>query len=202
MADYCSNYVNFYGNAQSKARIMHTLASMKGVPLNDINTGVEYHLDLDGESFLGWVSVKDGEIPENTHLADFFGSKWYEGTILIESNGRVVFCGSSAYVPPFEFYRLFSRTFGLTGNGDFEECAGSYAGYIKFPEPGVIDIQEVDYYEWIAKENPDSYWDYIVDIVSDGEFDSIEQVEERMKRDGYNFCESDLEYLERRLTEG
>ena len=105
--------------------------------------------------------------------------------------------GSSAWSPVIPFFQKICKTYQLESYGDYSESGNDFAGEFTINKEGELFVKEMTYLEYEAINNPESFWDYALELVEMGNFIFFEDVLDYFKEVNWELSKSEIETLTR-----
>ena len=120
---------------------------------------------------LGWEKY-EGDVYEE------FGSKWFEATLIRESETSAVISGSSAWEPVCGFMQKLSQVYNFEIWLEYEEPGFDFGGWYEVKNGEIIRDECVDYdeYQWESDQN------YAIEMfmenISEGAYEDLDAVKQ------------------------
>jgi hypothetical protein len=184
MANHCWNYAEFSGEEK---KLKQLLASLEKTRQAFIETERALHNEnvliyaLNGHMILGTPPPKqkpDGSYDIDAYTA--YGSRWFDCEWDIQHDEGVLIAvtlqGSSAWSPMLPFFEKICKRMKLECHGNYEESGMDFAGEFEIGPDGIYEHTQMSYREYEAENNPDQFWENMVENIEEGYFDTIEDV--------------------------
>lgn len=183
MANHCWNYAVFHKNPEGTKKLHQRLTYLREQELKEQYTdkGLEIPeydkaVQLVSLHALLYPKVLKQKWKDGDDAYDKFGSRWFECHWEFEEDGTLVMTGDSAWSPMLPFFRKICKHFKLEAYGNYEESGMDFAGEFEMNETGIMVHTTMTYREYQAINNPDFYWDDLINSIDDGHFDTIDDV--------------------------
>ena len=161
MANHCYNEIFLEGNEESIKELKDRLSGTYD-KFNYLNGWCDYVL-----------KVRDDfnyNFDEDQRDHYFYGSRWFE--FLVEDNdddNTLQINGDSAWSPMEKFTEELCKVYNLSGNLEYSESGGDFAGITNFDSNGETSRQEFTYSEYEYKYLDRDYWienqiEYLQDV--------------------------------------
>lgn len=184
MANHCWNYAVFSGEER---RLKQLIASLEKAHAQfseeqrELHDNMVWIYGLNGHIILGTPPPK--ERPDGSHDIDpyeAYGSKWFDCCWQVEEKDGVVVSvslqGDSAWSPMLPLFEKICRRMDLTCFGNYEESGMDFAGEFEYDPDGEVSHIQMTYREYQAENNPDWFWENIVESIEEGYFFTFEDV--------------------------
>ena len=148
MANYCNNQIHLEGDKESIKELRDRLTDTYD-KFNYLNGWCDYIL-----------KVRDGfdyNFDEDKRDHYFYGSRWFEFDIEVDSN-TISLRGDSAWSPMEKFVEELCKVYNLIGSIEYSEGGCGFAGITEFDSNGETSRQEFTYSEYEYKYLDKDYW--------------------------------------------
>jgi hypothetical protein len=206
MANHCYNYGYFIGKPDE---IKKLFAQVKKI---DLETETNYRRGDESAEFTLWAGnfsrvlmnkpeqSADGSFPTNFDVYDKYGSKWFEAYFELQeghtgNQAGIIISGDSAWSPVLPFFAKLCKKYKLTCEGNYEESGMDFAGEFVIDEEGYTEEEHMTYREFEQKNNPESYWDSVVNEVQEGYYNTFEDVLELFSNKYWKLTKEEKEEL-------
>jgi hypothetical protein len=206
MANHCYNYGYFIGKPDE---IKKLFAQVKKI---DLETETNYRRGDESAEFTLWAGnfsrvlmnkpeqSADGSFPTNFDVYDKYGSKWFEAYFELQEGhtgdqAGIIISGDSAWSPVLPFFAKLCKKYKLTCEGNYEESGMDFAGEFVIDEEGYTEEEHMTYREFEQKNNPESYWDSVVNEVQEGYYNTFEDVLELFSNKYWKLTKEEKEEL-------
>jgi hypothetical protein len=206
MANHCYNYGYFIGRLEEVKKLF---AQVKKI---DLETETNYRRGDESAEFTLWAGnfsrvlmnkpeqSADGSFPTNFDVYDKYGSKWFEAYFELQEGhtgdqAGIIISGDSAWSPVLPFFAKLCKKYKLTCEGNYEESGMDFAGEFVIDEDGYTEEEHMTYREFEQKNNPESYWDSVVNEVQEGYYNTFEDVLELFSNKYWKLTKEEKEEL-------
>jgi hypothetical protein len=185
MANHCWNYAVFSGEERKLKQLIGSLNKVR----EDFGKEVRELYDNNA-----WIYASNGHILLGTpppqknsdgNLVDFdvydeYGSRWFDCMWDVIKEGTkitsVELQGDSAWSPMLPLFEKICKRMNLKCYGNYSEPGMDFAGDFEMDSTGIVSHEPKSYREYLAESNPDLYWEDIVNWITDGYYDSVEEI--------------------------
>jgi hypothetical protein len=127
--------------------------------------------------------IKEQEDPEEVGLSldvyDNWGSKWFEATFEIDAeDGSLTISGDSAWSPVLPFFVKLAVEYKLELEGCYDECGMDFAGMFIITKQGRLTDRQITSRQFRMQDNPEGFWEDVMEWISDGNFETIDDVKD------------------------
>jgi len=205
MANHCWNYAVFTGE---ESKLKQLIASLDKARVEFIEKERDLHdqsvwiYGLNGHIVLGSAPPK--ERPDGSHDIDSYeayGSKWFDcHWSVAEQDGKIVSVdlqGDSAWSPMLPLFEKICRRMKLSCYGNYEESGMDFAGEFEFDPDGEVSHTEMTYRAYQAENNPDAFWENVIENIDEGYFDSIQDVYTEFELAEWQLTDSERQELQK-----
>jgi hypothetical protein len=207
MANHCYNYGYFSGDSDQIKKLEEALEREKVNHLKEDYTdkGLKIPSFLNGNSVILYSKnynlilsdKKDDFTQPGYDVYNLYGSKWFECEWEVYADREIQLMGSSAWSPVIPFFQKICKTYQLESYGDYSESGNDFAGEFTINKEGELFVKEMTYLEYEAINNPESFWDYALELVEMGNFIFFEDVLDYFKEVNWELSKSEIETLTR-----
>lgn len=160
MANHCYNEIFLEGNEESIKELKDRLTGTYD-KFNYLNGWCDYVL-----------KVRDDfnyNFDEDQRDHYFYGSRWFEFLVEDNDDNTLQINGDSAWSPMEKFTEELCKVYDLSGNLEYSESGGDFAGITNFDSNGETSRQEFTYSEYEYKYLDRDYWienqiEYLQDV--------------------------------------
>jgi len=184
MANHCWNYAVFSGEESKLKQLIASLGKARAEFIEkerDLYDQSVWIYALNGHIVLGLAPPKensDGSYDIDSYEA--YGSKWFDCHWSVgEQDGKIVSVdlqGDSAWSPMLPLFEKICKRMKLSCYGNYEESGMDFAGEFEYDSNGEVSHVQMTYREYQAENNPDWFWENMVENIEEGYFDTFEDV--------------------------
>lgn len=184
MANHCWNYAVFSGEEKKLKQLISSLEKTRKAFIETegyLPDGMVWIYSLNGHMVLGTPPPK--QRPQGSYDIDVYsayGSKWFDCCWEVEKKDHVIISvslqGDSAWSPMLPFFEKICRRMNLTCFGNYEESGMDFAGEFEYNTEGEVMHNQMSYREYEAENNPDQFWENMVENIDEGYFETLEDV--------------------------
>ena len=204
MANHCYNYVSGSGSKENLTRLQSIVRVLAG------NTGISgEYLSLWSKNYPAFfsISVKEQNDPEDETLDawyrvyDDWGSKWFDANFDINvEDGSLTISGDSAWSPVLPFFIELAKEYKLELEGYYDESGMDFAGEFTINSEGELVDNQITSRQFRMKDNPEGFWEDIIDSIENGCYKTIEEVKNEFDVDYWGELEEkDVVLLQKAL---
>lgn len=203
MANHCWNHAVFTGKEPKLKRLVTALEKTRKSFTEEHRELYDNHVwiyALNGHTILGTRPPKKDEAGGyDIDPYEVYGSKWFDCEwITNEFEGKLVSVtlqGSSAWSPMLPLFERICKRIDLDCYGNYEESGMDFAGEFTMNPDGMFEHVQMTYREYEAQNNPDCFWERIIDNIEEGYFDSLEAVYKEFSDCGWTLIDEEKEEL-------
>lgn len=205
MANHCYNYGYFEGNAKQISKLITALETERAKQLKEEYTdkGVEIPSYTAVEGISLWAGnyslILSEEADEYTKpdydVYNLYGSKWFECEWEQYSDTEVQLVGDSAWSPMLPFFQKICIKYQLEGHGNYAESGMDFAGEFTIDKKGNLTNNEMSYQQYEADNNPDSFFNNVLYLISDGDFNTFDEVLNHFQNVNWTLSQQELDRL-------
>jgi hypothetical protein len=204
MANHCWNYAVFTGEESKLKQLINSLEKTRidFKQERELPEETAWIYGLNGHIVLGTAPPKvraDGGYEIDSYEA--YGSKWFDcHWTVAEKEGKIVSVdiqGDSAWSPMLPLFEKICLRMKLKCYGNYEEPGMDFAGEFEFDEDGEVSHTEMSYREYQAENNPDAFWENLIENIDEGYFESIEDVYTEFQISGWTLTEAEKQELKK-----
>lgn len=205
MANHCYNYATGTGPKEELERLKAVVEL-----LVDKENKVDNQVWCWSKIYPLFFPQNAGEVEEpeessesNTFLDVYenWGSKWFDGYFEINPEGEeITISGDSAWSPVIPFFIALCKEYKLYLEGSYEEPGMDFAGEYTITKDGEFSEEHMTYGQYEAKNNPDGYWQNLTENISDGCYETIEDILSTLNKDNFKANSEDVKILNQLLT--
>lgn len=160
MANHCYNEIFLEGNEESIKELKDRLTGTYD-KFNYLNGWCDYVL-----------KVRDDfnyNFDEDQRDHYFYGSRWFNFEVEDNDDNTLQINGDSAWSPMEKFTEELCKVYNLSGNLEYSEAGGDFAGITNFDSNGETSRQEFTYSEYEYNYLDRDYWienqiEYLQDV--------------------------------------
>ena len=209
MANHCYNHVSFSGSHEGLEKLASRLKLVaKEYNEESLYKVSEVHIGLSGYNYhriLGTKKKNLSNIP-GTHkdVYEEYGSKWFECEFEIYEKDGVIdvidLSGDSAWSPMLPLAMKICKKFKLKAEGNYEESGMDFAGDYVIDENGSVEENQMTYKEYQAKDNPEGYWENLIDDIQEGNYESLAEIYKTLETHKFHLTEEDVKVIDDEFT--
>ena len=205
MANHCHNFAYFSGEPEQIEKLEEALAretanhlkeeyTDKGLTIPTyVNTNC---VPLYASNYNLILSDKQDDFTQPGYdVYDLYGSKWFECEWEVMSDTEIQFMGSSAWSPVLPFFQKICTTYQLDSYGDYAESGNDFAGEFTITKEGELADTQTTYQQYEADHNPDSFFDNILYLVCEGDFNTFDEVLKCFQNVNWDLSQEELDRL-------
>lgn len=216
MPNHCQNFAHFEGDAEQIKKLEKALARETANHYKKEYTDIKYlhpylrkkesaipdyvtncvHLYAENYSLI-LSDKKDDFTQPDYDVYDLYGSRWFECEWEVMSDTEIHFIGSSAWTPALPFFQKICTTYQLNAYGDYSELGNDFAGEFTITKEGELADTQTTYQQYEANNNPDSFFEDVLYLISNGDFESFELVLLHFKNVSWRLTEGEVELLKK-----
>jgi hypothetical protein len=162
--------------------------------------GMSNYIEFYANNYHRLLLTKKKDFSVSNDVYDQYGSKWFTCEFEVyEDNGIITSIslqGDSAWSPILPFVAKISKKFKLEAEGSFEEPGMDFAGEYTVDKNGNVSENTMTYKEYEAANNPEGYWNNLIDNIQEGHYETLKAIYNDLYLDGYELTEEDVKIIE------
>jgi hypothetical protein len=182
MANHCYNYAVFSGTKEQISKLNNRLSYLR----DEIHKKEYTEKGLEIPSYLATnlVSFYSENFPKlflqkwnrSEDVYEKFGSRWFECEWILDDEEHLTIMGDSAWSPVLPLFEKICKHYNLKAYGNYEEPGMNFAGEFEIDPLGVNAHREMTYQQYQAINNPNSFWEDMVNSILDGHYSDLESI--------------------------
>ena len=204
MANHCQNFAYFSGEPEQISKLEEALQretanhlkeeyTDKGLSIPSYVTNI---VPLYASNYNLILSDKQDDFTQPGYdVYDLYGSRWFECEWEVMSDTEIQLTGSSAWSPVLPFFQKICTTYQLDSYGGYAESGNDFAGEFTITKEGELADTQTTYQQYEADHNPDSFFDNILYLICEGDFNTFEEVLKCFKNVNWNLTDEELNRL-------
>jgi hypothetical protein len=207
MANHCYNHVSFSGSHEGleklASRIKLVVTEADNIDAFKLNHN---YLGLSGYNYHRILGTKKKNLSLVSHKDVYqeYGSKWFECNYEIYEKagvfGAIDLSGDSAWSPMIPFIAKICKKFKLEAEGFYEESGMDFAGDYIIDSNGNIEENQMTYKEYQAKDNPEGYWENLMDDIQEGSYETLAEIYKTLETHKFHLTEEDVKVIDDEFT--
>jgi len=206
MANHCYNFVTFSGNEKGLKQLVSCLKKTRVAFMEterELPEGNVWVYGLNAHMILGSrPPKKDADGNYSLDVYSDYGSKWFDCEWdVTEVDGKiesVTLQGDSAWSPMLPLFEKIAKRMKLNGDGNYEEPGMDFAGEFEVSPDGLCSHREMTYREYLAENNPNCFWEDVLNSIDDGHFKTLDDVLAEFNHDYWKLTEEEITQLKER----
>ena len=210
MANHCYNYGYFVGSRKEIEKLLaqaQKLEEGKEVRYRE-STPTTAEVSLYAGNYAKLLMNKpdkgeNGLYSPNFDVYEKYGSKWFDAHFELqeyhnEDEIGLVISGDSAWSPMLPLFVKLCKKYKLTCEGNYEEMGMDFAGEFEITATGEIMDVQITYREFLQKNNPECFWEDLLNSIDDGHFKTLDDVLAEFNHDYWVPTEEEITQLKER----